>query len=244
MEKPREPILVIVSPCYNEEEALPETEKCLSEKLTQLISQGLISPKSGLLFVDDGSSDNTWNLIEKYRKENPLVFKGIKLTENMGQQKALFYGLLSVKDYADVIISIDADLQDDVEAIDKMLKSYSLGYEIVLGVRSGREADGFFKKANAWLFYRLMRFLGANLVDNHADFRLLGKNALNAMVEFTKDNEANVFLRGIVPLLGYQTDIVYYKREKRLAGKSKYTLRKMFGLAFDGLRLYYSRRGR
>jgi len=192
-----------------------------------------------LLFVDDGSSDNTWILIEKYNKENPLVLKGIKLTENMGQQKALFYGLLSAKDYADVVISIDADLQDDIEAIDKMLESYSMGYEIVLGVRSGREEDGFFKRISACFFYRFMRLLGAELVENHADFRLMGKETLNALAKY---NEANIFLRGIVPLLGYKTDMVYYKRKQRYAGKSKYTLRKMLGLAFGGLRLFYSRR--
>ena len=239
MEKPREPILVIVTPCYNEEEALSETEKRLSEKLKQLISQGLISPKSALLFVDDGSSDNTWNLIEKYHKENPLVFRGIKLTKNMGQQKALLYGLLSANDYADVVISIDADLQDDIEAIDKMLESYSVGYEIVLGVRSGRETDGFFKRISARFFYRFMRLLGAELVENHADFRLMGKDALNALAKY---NEKNIFLRGIVPFLGYKTDMVYYNRKQRYAGKSKYTLRKMLVLALGGLRLFCSRR--
>ena len=232
MKRPRKPVLAIVVPCYNEEEALPETAKRLSEKIAALVSGRRISPKSTLLFVDDGSGDNTWALIEEFHAANPLVFNGVKLSANRGHQNALFCGLLSVKDCADAAISIDADLQDDIDAIDRMLESYLSGAEIVFGVRSGRESDGCFKRISARFFYRLMRLLGARLVDNHADFRLMGREAMNALAE---RGEANLFLRGAIPLLGYKQELVYYDRKKRQAGKSKYTLARMLAFALDGI---------
>jgi len=232
LKKPGEPVLAVIVPCYNEEEALPETAKSLSGKISRLISAQVVSPKSTLLFVDDGSNDNTWSLIEKLHSDNPLVFNGIKLSGNTGQQNALLSGLLYIKDYTDITITIDADLQDDTDAIDRMLEGYFSGSEIVLGVRSGRETDGFFKRTSSRFFYRLMCFLGSGVVNNHADFRLMGSKALEALAEY---NGAKVFLRGIVPGLGYETGIVYYKRKKRLAGKSKYTLQKMLNLAFTGI---------
>jgi len=238
------PVLVIVIPCYNEEEVLPETAKRLSEKIGRLVSQELVSPKSALLFVDDGSSDNTWALIEKYHNETPMVLSGLKLQANLGHQKALLDGLFDAKAYADAVISIDADLQDDIEVIDKMLESFLAGSEIVLGVRSGRESDGFFKRTSARFFYRFMRFCGVQLVEDHSDFRLMGKESLNALAEYLAGyNEANLFLRGIVPLLGHKTATVHYNRKKRFAGKSKYTLRKMLQLAFAGFVLSLKSRG-
>ena len=226
------PILVIVVPCYNEEEALPETARLLSEKLSQLVRERIISPGSALLFVDDGSSDATWALTEDLHRKNPQVFGGIKLSGNCGHQIALMRGLLAVRDYADITVSIDADLQDDIDAIDQMLACYLKGDAIVLGVRSCRETDSFFKRATAVLFYRFMRLLGANLVENHADFRLMNRESLNALAEH---KESNIFLRGIVPSLGFKVGKVYYGRKKRLAGKSKYTVRKMLAFAFDGI---------
>ena len=233
MKKPDKPVLVIIVPCFNEEEALPETAKVLTRKIEQFISASAVSPQSTLLFVDDGSQDATWNLIEIYHSENPAVFCGIKLPVNTGHQNALLCGLLYIKEYADITVTIDADLQDDVEAIDRMLDGYFSGSEIVLGVRSDRKDDGFFKRTSAVFFYGLMRFLGADLVANHADFRLMGRESLNALLE-----QGNLFLRGIVPKLGYKTGVVYYERKKRCAGKSKYTMRKMLrlaGLAFIGI---------
>ena len=228
MKKSDKPVLVIIVPCYNEEEVFPETAKILSGKTSQLISGSVISPKSALLFIDDGSKDSTWSLIEKYHSENPLVH-GIKLSANTGHQSALLCGLVSARDYADITVTIDADLQDDVDAIDKMVESYFSGSEIVFGVRSSRKTDGFLKRTSALFFYRLMRFLGAGVVNNHADFRLMGSKAMDALAEY---NGAKVFLRGIVPKLEFKTDVVYYKRKKRFAGKSKYTVRKMLRLAW------------
>ncbi|MDR0472887.1 MAG: glycosyltransferase family 2 protein [Treponema sp.] len=226
------PVLAIIVPCYNEEEVLPETAKRLSGKIRQLIDEQIISEKSVLLFVDDGSSDNTWGLIEKYHAENPFVFGGIKLSGNRGHQNALLCGLLSVKDRVDAVISIDADLQDDINVIDKMTEKFRAGYEIVYGIRSSRKTDSFFKRSTAQGFYRFLRFLGVDIVYNHADFRLMGKNALDALAEY---GEVNLFLRGIVPLLGFKSCFEYYNRSKRLAGDSKYPLRKMLRFAFEGI---------
>jgi len=226
------PTVALVVPCFNEEEALPETAKRLSEKIQKLISENIICEKSTLLFIDDGSDDNTWNLIEKYHAENPSVFSGIKLSGNRGHQNALLCGLLSVKEHADAAISIDADLQDDVDVIDKMIEKYRSGYEIVYGVRSDRKKDSFFKRTTAQWFYRYLRFLGVNLVYNHADFRLMGKNALGALSEY---GEINLFLRGIVPLLGFKTGVEYYARTERRAGTSKYPPGKMMQFAFEGV---------
>jgi len=226
------PTVVVVVPCFNEEETLPGTAKRLSEKIQELISKNNICEKSTILFVDDGSTDNTWNLIEKYHAENPSVFSGIKLSGNRGHQNALLCGLLSIKEYVDAAISIDADLQDDIDVIDNMIEKYKSGCEIVYGVRSNREKDSFFKRSTAQGFYRLMRFLGVNIVYNHADFRLMGKNALESLAEY---GEVNLFLRGIVPLLGFKTGVEYYTRSKRLAGTSKYPFGKMLQFAFEGI---------
>lgn len=231
MNNPGKPVLAIVVPCYNEEEALPETARRLSEKIDQLVLKQFVSSKSSLLFIDDGSGDNTWALIESYHRGNAGIC-GIRLSKNYGHQNALLCGLLFAGNYADLTISIDADLQDDTDAIDKMIACYLDGAEVVLGVRSGREADSFFKRASAGFFYGLMRFLGTGLVPDHADFRLMGRDALAVLAEKTK---VNTFLRGIAPHLGYKTVSVYYSRKKRLAGKSKYTLRSMMKFALNGV---------
>ena len=230
--KPDKPIVAIVVPCYNEEEALPETAEKLSVKICKLKSCGAISEKSTILFVDDGSKDSTWILIEKYHEENPSVFSGVKLSQNRGHQNALLCGLLAIKDRVDAAISIDADLQDDIDVIDRMIEKYASGNQIVYGVRSERRADGFFKRTTAQGFYRFMRFLGADIVYNHADFRLMGSAALNSLAEY---GEVNLFLRGIVPLLGYKTCIEHYRRSERLAGTSKYPFAKMMQFAFEGI---------
>lgn len=226
------PLLAIVVPCYNEQEVLPETAKQLLEKVKGLISQKKILPESKIVFVDDGSTDGTWKLIETYACENPDNFAGIKLSRNRGHQNALLCGLLTVKDTVDASVSIDADLQDNIDAIDEMLEKHRAGCEIVYGVRSNRKKDRFFKRATAQGFYRLMRFLGADVVYNHADFRLMSRNALRSLADY---GEVNLFLRGIVPLLGYKTGVVYYERKERFAGESKYPLRKMLKFAFEGI---------
>jgi glycosyltransferase involved in cell wall biosynthesis len=226
------PVIAVIVPCYNEEEVLPETVKRLSEKILKLVSEKIISEKSVLLFVDDGSIDNTWDLIEKYHAENPLLFGGIKLSGNRGHQNALLCGLFTVKNHIDAAVSIDADLQDDIDVIEKMIEKYIAGCEIVYGVRSGRETDSFFKRSTAQGFYRFMRFLGVDIVYNHADFRLTGRKALDALAEY---GEVNLFLRGIIPLLGFKTSVEYYRRNERFAGKSKYPLGKMLNFAFEGI---------
>ena len=230
--RPGKPILALIVPCFNEEEALPETAKSLAGKIQELSAAQLISEKSLLLFVDDGSSDNTWGLIEKYHAEAPQHFGGIKLSGNKGHQNALLCGLLAVNGLVDASVSIDADLQDDIDVIDKMIEKYRAGYEIVYGVRSNRTTDSFFKRSTAQGFYRLMRFLGVDVVYNHADFRLMGKNALEALAEYS---EVNLFLRGIIPMLGFKTGIEYYTRSERMAGTSKYPLRKMLKFAMEGI---------
>jgi glycosyltransferase involved in cell wall biosynthesis len=222
----------LVIPCYNEEAVLPETAGRLQKKMKALIADNLISTKSKIVFVDDGSKDKTWDLIVKYHGENPQLFSRIKLSGNRGHQNALLCGLLLVKDFSDAAISIDADLQDDIEAIDDMIKKYRSGCEIVYGVRSERKTDSVFKRMSAQGFYSFMKTLGVDIVYNHADYRLMGRNALNALAEY---REVNLFLRGIVPLLGYKTDTVYYSRSKRFAGESKYPLSKMLKFAFEGI---------
>jgi glycosyltransferase involved in cell wall biosynthesis len=228
------PILVIVIPCFNEEEVLPESFCKLQEKITQLISAKRISQNSKLLFVDDGSTDSSWDLIKQYHVKNPSLFCGIKLSENSGHQNALLNGLLFVKDFCDITISIDVDLQDDINVIDFMLEKFNTGCEIVYGVRSNRKTDSFLKSTTALLFYSFMRTLGSNLVYNHADFRLMSKNAVFDLEQY-KGN--NLFLRGIVPKLQYKSGIIYYNRKKRSAGKSKYSFKKMFKLALNGITL-------
>ncbi|MDR0409135.1 MAG: glycosyltransferase family 2 protein [Spirochaetaceae bacterium] len=229
---PPPPAVFIVVPCYNEEEALPETANRLWEKLNRLRADSLVSEASRIVFVDDGSRDRTWEIIQSLYQETPELFCGIKLSKNCGHQNALVCGLLSVKGHCDAAISIDADLQDDISVIDGMVKKYREGCEIVYGVRSDRTSDEFFKRASAQVFYRLMRLLGADVVYNHADFRLMGRHALEAFAEY---REVNLFLRGIVPLLGFKTGVEYYTRSPRLAGESKYPLRKMLKFALEGV---------
>ncbi|GBR74235.1 bacterial dolichol-phosphate mannose synthase-like protein [Candidatus Termititenax aidoneus] len=224
--------LAIVVPCYNEQEILPQTAQRLAKKVNDLQSAGLISAKSTIVFIDDGSKDKTWELIAKYHQENPQAFSGIKLSKNRGHQNALLCGLLTVKDLYDAALSIDADLQDDIDAIDGMIRQYSSGCEIVYGVRSNRASDSLFKKATAHFFYKLMSILGVQTIYNHADFRLMGRRALNALAEY---GEVNLFLRGIIPLLGYKTGVEYYARAKRTAGQSKYPLHKMLNFALEGI---------
>lgn len=226
-----EPILYLVIPCYNEEEVLPTTSKVLKEKMDNLIKDKLISKKSKIMFVDDGSKDNTWNIIDNLNKDDKL-FRGVKLSRNKGHQNALLAGLLTAKDMSDITISMDADLQDDISVIDLMVSSYKNGNEVVYGVRSSRKKDSFFKRTTAEGFYKIMKLFGVDIVFNHADCRLLSKRALEALAEY---KEVNLFLRGIVPLIGFQSDIVYYERNERFAGVSKYPLKKMLAFAGDGI---------
>ncbi len=223
--------LYMVIPCYNEQEVLPETSKRLKEKLSTLVKAGKIDPESRIIFVNDGSKDRTWEIIRRLHEEDP-VFGGVNLSRNRGHQNALLAGLMIVKDHADMAISMDADLQDDINAIDEMVEKYLDGTDIVYGVRSSRERDTFFKKATAESFYKMMNAMGANTVFNHADYRLMSKRALEGLAEF---QEVNLFLRGIVPMIGYSTDVVYYERGERFAGESKYPLGKMLSFAIEGI---------
>ena len=224
-------ICYIVIPCYNEEEVLPETAKRMQVKMNTLIESGMIDAESRILFVDDGSKDKTWEYIKTLHEQNSL-FSGLKLSRNKGHQNALLAGLMAAKERADAIISMDADLQDDINAIDEMIMKYHEGCDIVYGVRKKRETDSFFKRVTAEAFYRLMNHLGANTVFNHADYRLMSKRAVEALAEF---KEVNLFLRGIVPMIGFRTDTVLYDRCERFAGKSKYPLKKMLSFAFEGI---------
>lgn len=223
--------LYMVIPCYNEQEVLPETSKRLKEKLSTLVKAGKIDPESRIIFVNDGSKDRTWEIIRRLHEEAP-VFGGVNLSRNRGHQNALLAGLMTVKDHADMAISMDADLQDDINAIDEMVEKYLNGTDIVYGVRSSRAKDTFFKKATAEGFYKLMNTMGVNTVFNHADYRLMSKRALEGLAEF---REVNLFLRGIVPMIGYSTDVVYYERGERFAGESKYPLGKMLSFAIEGI---------
>jgi glycosyltransferase involved in cell wall biosynthesis len=231
MKQMSEPILTIVVPCYNEEEVLPETIHQLRMLLSELIQEKLVSKQSKLLFVDDGSKDRTWELIYKEGLRNEFV-RGLKLSRNVGHQNALLAGLLAAKELSDCVISIDADLQDDIKIIREFIRKYHEGYEIVYGVRKGRDTDTLFKKSTAQVFYKLMKKMGVNLIYNHADFRLMSKRALQELERFS---EVNLFLRGIVPLLGFRSDVVYYDRLERQAGVTKYPLKKMLAFAFDGI---------
>lgn len=223
--------LYMVIPCYNEQEVLPETSKRLKEKLSTLVKAGKIDPESRIIFVNDGSKDRTWEIIRRLHEEDP-VFGGVNLSRNRGHQNALLAGLMTVKDHADMAISMDADLQDDINAIDEMVEKYLNGIDIVYGVRSSRAKDTFFKKATAEGFYKLMNTMGVNTVFNHADYRLMSKRALEGLAEF---REVNLFLRGIVPMIGFSTDVVYYERGERFAGESKYPLGKMLSFAIEGI---------
>ena len=226
-----ENILYLVIPCYNEEEVLPETSKRLKEKITSLAEAGKIDMASRIVFVNDGSRDKTWEIIRSLHEQDP-VFSGINLSRNRGHQNALLAGLMTVKDHADMVISMDADLQDDIDAVDAMVDKYLEGKDIVYGVRSSRAKDTFFKKATAEGFYKLMNAMGANTVFNHADYRLMSKRALEGLAEF---GEVNLFLRGVVPMIGYPWDVVYYERGERFAGESKYPLGKMLAFAVEGI---------
>lgn len=225
------PILTIVVPCYNEEEVLQETIEQLKTILDEMVSDTKVSEKSKILFVDDGSKDHTWNLIYKESLKGEYV-KGLKLSRNVGHQNALLAGLFTAKDASDCLITIDADLQDDINAIKEMVCKYKEGYEVVYGVRSKRDSDSLFKRSTAVGFYKVMAKLGVKLVFNHADFRLMSRRAVDELQNFA---EANMFLRGIVPLIGFSSTSVFYERKKRSAGETKYPLKKMFAFAFDGI---------
>lgn len=230
-EQERGRVLYLVIPCYNEEEVLPETSKRLTAKLGAMIEMGLISQDSKIVFVNDGSKDHTWQLIRQYHEENPMI-QGINLSRNKGHQSALLAGLMTVKEYCDMAISMDADLQDDVDDIEQFVEKYYEGCEVVYGVRSERKTDSFFKRASAQSFYKLMLHMGVEIVYNHADYRLMSRRALDEMEGF---KEVNLFLRGIVPLIGFQSGVVTYERHERFAGESKYPLKKMLNFAFDGI---------
>ena len=223
--------LFVVIPCYNEEEVLPETSKRLVKKMAELEKKGLITPDSKVLLVNDGSRDRTWELICELHKQNPM-FEGVKLSRNRGHQNALLAGLMTAKGRCDVSISMDADLQDDMDAMDRFLEKYEEGCEIVYGVRNKRETDTFFKRETALMFYRLMKALGVDITFNHADYRLMSNRALEALSQF---EEVNLFLRGLAPLVGFQSDVVYYDRSERFAGESKYPFKKMLAFAIDGI---------
>ena len=223
--------LYAVIPCYNEQEVLHETAKRLHEKFLSLIETDTISAKSRIVFVNDGSKDSTWKIICELHAQNK-IFSGINLSRNRGHQNALLAGLLTVKDCADMVISMDADLQDDINAIDAMIAEYHQNFDIVYGVRSKRETDTFFKRFTAESFYKLIKFLGGDIVNNHADYRLMSKRALDGLAQF---GEVNLFLRGIVPMIGYPSTKVYYERAERFAGESKYPLKKMLFFALQGI---------
>lgn len=223
--------LYFVIPCYNEEEVLPETAKRLKDKVRALIQRGKIDGGSRILFVNDGSADRTWEIIRALHEQDPL-YSGINLSRNRGHQNALLAGLMTAKDYADMVVSMDADLQDDIDAVDEMIEKYLQGIDIVYGVRSSRAKDTFFKKATAEGFYKIMNTMGANTVFNHADYRLMSRRSLEGLSEF---QEVNLFLRGIVPMIGFSWDVVYYERGERFAGESKYPLKKMLSFAIEGI---------
>lgn len=224
-------ILYIVVPCYNEEEVLNETSTRLLDKLTRMINSNLISKNSKIMFVNDGSKDKTWEIIQSLHNKNK-TFTGVNLSRNKGHQNALLAGLMVAKNYCDFSISLDADLQDDIEVLDKFVEEYSNGCDVVYGVRSKRETDTFFKRTTAVGFYKFMNALGVDVVYNHADYRLMSKRALDGLSEF---KEVNLFLRGLVPLIGYKSSCVEYERNERFAGDSKYPLKKMLSFAFDGI---------
>jgi glycosyltransferase involved in cell wall biosynthesis len=226
-----ETVLYMVIPCYNEQEVLPDSAEKLKNKITDLIVRKKISKQSKICFVNDGSRDRTWAIIRELCQQDP-VYSGICLAHNEGHQNAVLAGLMTVQPYCDAAISMDADLQDDIDTIDAMIDKYDEGCNIVYGVRDNRETDTFFKRVTAEGFYRFMKMMGADVIFNHADFRLMDKQALAAFGEY---QEVNLFLRGIVPMIGLKHDCVYYKRKERLAGESKYPLKKMFAFAWQGI---------
>ena len=224
-------ILYVVVPCYNEEEVLEQTTKVLTKKMKEMIEKKIISEKSKIMYVNDGSKDKTWQLIEEYNKKNPFIC-GLKLSRNRGHQNALLAGLMTAKKYADMVVSMDADLQDDIDVLDDFVDAYNDGNEIVYGVRSSRKKDTFFKRNTAQLYYKIMKKMGVDIVYNHADYRLMSKRALEELENY---QEVNLFLRGIVPLIGFKTTTVEYERKERYAGVSKYPLKKMLNFAMEGI---------
>lgn len=230
MEEKRK-IIWLVIPCYNEKEVLPETAKQLKDIMWSLVARGKISRDSRIAMVNDGSKDTTWNIISQLHEEDEF-FVGISLAHNRGHQNALFAGLMTAVQYADAVISLDADLQDDVGAIEAFIDKFLEGKDIVYGVRSTRHTDTWFKRGTAHAFYRMMRFMGADTLEDHADYRLMSKRAIEALAEY---KEVNLFLRGIVPMIGFETDVVYYERHERFAGESKYPLKKMLSFAVEGI---------
>lgn len=224
-------VLYLVVPCYNEEEILSDSAHKMRDKMQRLIADGRVSPKSKIMFVNDGSKDNTWRIIH-YLCEKDFIFAGLSFSRNYGHQSAILAGMMEARNYADMIITIDADLQQDIEALDRFIDCYEEGCEIVYGIRNDRDTDGLFKKVSATLFYKFMKLLGCNVLANHADYRLLSKKALDALAEY---KEVNLFLRGLIPTMGFQSDVVYFDVKERKAGKSKYTLKKMMTLAVDGV---------
>ena len=223
--------LYLVIPCYNEQEVLQETAKRLLEKMSYMMEKEQITRESKIMFVNDGSKDKTWSIIQELHTKNN-IFSGVNLSRNKGHQNALVAGLMTAKDYADMTISLDADLQDDINVIDKFVEEYYNGSDVVYGVRSSRKTDSFFKRTTALAFYKLMNGLGVDVMYNHADYRLMSKRALEGLSEF---KEVNLFLRGIVPLIGYKYSVVEYERHERFAGESKYPLSKMLAFAWDGI---------
>ena len=224
--------LYIVVPCYKEQEVLPETSRRLREKMRQLMDEGKISRRSRVMFVNDGSSDNTWAIISELHEKEPEMFSGVNLSRNRGHQNALLAGLLTAVNDADMIVSMDADLQDDINAVDEMVDDYHKGYDVVYGVRSKRETDTFFKRFTAEGFYKVMKALGVDIVFNHADYRLMSRRAVEGLAQFT---EVNLFLRGIVPQIGYKWTTGTYERAERFAGERKYPLKKRIAFAADGI---------
>jgi len=224
--------LYMVVPCYNEQEMLPETSKQLKAKYISLMEQGLISRESRIVFVNDGSADKTWSIIQELHRSEPQFFSGIDLAHNRGHQNAVLAGLMTVKDICDMCITMDADLQDDINTIDEMVKKYYEGNQVVYGVRSARDTDTFFKKSTAEGFYKFMKVMGTDVIYNHADFRLMSRRVLQELANF---KEVNLFLRGMVPLIGFQNCKVYYERHERAAGESKYPLKKMLAFAVNGI---------
>lgn len=225
-------ILYMVVPCYNEEEVLPETSRQLKEKYISLIERKLISPQSRIVYVNDGSKDKTWQIIKELHDTEPEFFSGINLAHNSGHQNAVLAGLMTVKDICDMAITMDADLQDDINTIDAMVEKYYEGNQVVYGVRSARKTDTFFKRITAEGFYKFMKVMGADVVYNHADFRLMSKRVLQELAGY---KEVNLFLRGLVPLIGFQSTSVFYERHERFAGESKYPLKKMLSFAMNGI---------
>ncbi len=225
-------VLYMVIPCYNEEAVLHETASRMKAKYTALTERGMISPESRIVFVNDGSKDSTWQIIEELHRSEPGFFSGINLSRNSGHQNAVLAGLMTVKDICDMAITMDADLQDDINAIDDMVEKYNEGCQVVYGVRSARKTDTFFKRFTAEGFYRFMKSMGADIVYNHADFRLMSRRVLQELDGF---REVNLFLRGIVPLIGFKSANVYYERSERFAGESKYPLKKMLAFAVNGI---------